>query len=265
MIIFIKPQLLRNRINNRGPYLYYYNSKTNDDNSKILQYINKFACLYNNIDILEIDWNDYKKFQPDVKDTEINTIHLYYDGFNVMKENNPNNEKLVEIFRICIKLYDDKTLIMLNDIEKKYKNIKSIMDEGGLKIDNKNKIRNQCYQLKFLKNKLCKNFIKLPTKMSLNAQIFSNSISMVTSTTSYKCNNVNKNNKTLYSSSQKRKFIHYKKYKDIKNDKCTLLNNDKIYFVDEIYSSSKIFNFKTNCIIPKFNYTNENSKIIIKK
>lgn len=192
MIRFIKPRNFRIVTKNWGPYLYYYNAKVNEINSKLVQYIDNFANFYIKIDVLEIDRNEYKKFQPDVKDDEMNTIYLYYKGSIKMREHNPCIEKLTEIFLTYLKLFNVKTLKRANNIGK---------DAGKfvLKMDDKDKIYYEQHlshrrysQLKSVKNKMFEKIIVLPTINELYLKIFIRSPFFAEHRSS--CNYINLNN-----------------------------------------------------------------------
>lgn len=264
MIRFIKPNMLQRQLKFKGPYLYYYKSEIDEDNLIIIHYIKIFSDQYSNIDILEIDWNDYKKYQPLVKDDEMNVIYLYYDGSVIMRENNPSNQKLTEIFLRSIILFNEKTSKYMNNVGKKSgKLFRKIDDRGNILyerfIPDKRK-----YQITSIKKSLLKNIIKLPTIDELHINIFCNSSKIDQSRKDKSCNNFYSNNKIIFLPVIELKSLNKEDYNCVEKEEKCILNNHPIYKFDGIKSAQNISKFKKKYILPNFIDIDEKSKIIVK-
>lgn len=59
----ISPKLLRNNLWRTGPYIFYFTSFDRGINKYVIPYINRIAKISPFVDVLEVEWEKYVKYE----------------------------------------------------------------------------------------------------------------------------------------------------------------------------------------------------------
>lgn len=119
MLKKLNPDQLKNYIWRIGPYLYYFNGKRTYLNTNMVYNIRSISLKYKKITVLEIDWENQKKFDPFTPDSFMNMVFVYFQGKEEYIEVEPNENKINELFLKCAKLYNKKIDILSKGVGSK--------------------------------------------------------------------------------------------------------------------------------------------------
>lgn len=91
----------------RGPYVLYFNAECSAINQKLVEYMHKIDTVYNEINLFEVRWVDYKIFQYIRPDKMMNFVYVYYNGYLNFSQNLNENLDLNNLFEKVVDLYND--------------------------------------------------------------------------------------------------------------------------------------------------------------
>lgn len=152
MIKKIHPRDLGRYLWHIGPYIVYYKGKVSENNNLLCQNILKMSIKYDNLNLLEINWQDQNKYQPHTSDTKINSVYLYYKGMIKLFRHNPDENDIKDIFGDAIFYHNVEIDERAKNIGK-YPRLKILNEEDVKTMKEKRRIRIYKTKLKSKKRK----------------------------------------------------------------------------------------------------------------
>lgn len=120
MALEIKADVLQRYLWRLGPYVLYYKDIKNLD---LIFLINKLIPTYKKIKFLQVEWNDYKRFNHINSDKEMNLICAYYSGKIEYSVDNPNEDELIIFLSKSLLLFNLKMENRASNVGKKSRKI----------------------------------------------------------------------------------------------------------------------------------------------
>lgn len=185
----ITAQRLQNNLWRTGPYIVYYNVKNDFKNQMVIQNIKEVSKKYFSIDVFEVDWEDYKRYEENVKYELMKTVSIYFKQKLEIQIAYPNMDQIQQIFaqsqQMFVQKCQENTKYLLekqnngkliapkknisrhkslNEEQKRRKNERSQISRRGKKAKNIIDELKKCEKSKlFYSNK----FITLPTNTAM--------------------------------------------------------------------------------------------------
>lgn len=122
----IDPSKLHDHLWRTGPYICFYETKNDEFNLKLVDYVNKMAKTYPDLKIFIVNWKKKRDFNPYTPDEEMNTIYLFFDGNEIEKMYCPNHLKINQLFEKAVNYYNQ-------NIDRRIENVGSIIMRENLK------------------------------------------------------------------------------------------------------------------------------------
>lgn len=92
----------------RGPYIYYFNHQQEGLDSEILNYINFISNLHGKLKVLQIEWSEYIKRNPQISCDELKKIYIYFMREKKHEIINPTKDDIDSLFIKCIQYFNKK-------------------------------------------------------------------------------------------------------------------------------------------------------------
>lgn len=108
MIKVIKPNNLNGYLWRTGPYLYYYNDRSDENNKYVVKNMKFLSIQCPKLNIFEIDWKQQINFDIFTKVNYKNTIFLYFKGERIKELFEPKIDQLQELFNDCLKYQKER-------------------------------------------------------------------------------------------------------------------------------------------------------------
>lgn len=109
MYIKIRVSTIRNYIWRQGPYIYYFTGKSENIDKKLIQNMRSTSKEYETIRVLEMDWEEYKDYEPSCTLGKVNNVYLTFEGKKLLEETLPDLDQIKKIFTLCA-LYHNKKI-----------------------------------------------------------------------------------------------------------------------------------------------------------
>lgn len=90
---------------NNGPYMLYFVNYGDPVNKILCEKVEELQKINKFLIILKVYWNEYKPNSYYITEYECNDIVMFAKCQEHRRENNPNDEKLIEIFEECKSLF----------------------------------------------------------------------------------------------------------------------------------------------------------------
>lgn len=111
MIKEIEPQKLSVNLWRTGPYIYFFETQTDNKNKFTLASIDFLTKKYPKLNVLVINWEKQVAYNSCIPKYHKNTIFLYYKGKCLKEVYEPKKKKLEELFKQGMECYKERLQI----------------------------------------------------------------------------------------------------------------------------------------------------------
>lgn len=108
MIKNLHPNKLYHFVWHKGPYIVFYSNNEDETNQNILNFIRQLDSQYKKLNVFEIEWKEQLKYNYYSNIQMMNTVYLYSNGKQIIKNFEPSKNNLIDLFDQAVRIHNEK-------------------------------------------------------------------------------------------------------------------------------------------------------------